>query len=104
LAVIIRTQGGTQLVNADAAILGLPIQLTAGVNIVTIRIAAVHLTPGVYSVGLWLAGSIARATVIDHVESAFDIEVVSDGSLGFGASSRWDGVVATRFEVISGGR
>ena len=36
--------------------------------------------------------------------AAFDIEVVSDGSLGFGASTRWDGVVATRFEVIQGGR
>jgi ABC-type polysaccharide/polyol phosphate transport system ATPase subunit len=104
LAVVIRTQGGTKLVNADSATLGLPVQLAAGANIVTIRIAALHLTPGVYSVGLWLAGSIARATLIDYVETAFDIEVVPDGSLGFGVSSRWDGAVATRFEVITGGR
>ena len=47
---------------------------------------------------------VAAATLIDHVESAFDMEVVSDGSLGFGASTRWDGVVATSFEVITDGR
>ena len=101
LAVVIRTQGGTKLINTDSATLGVPVHLAAGANVVTIRIAALHLNPGVYTVGLWLAGSIAKATLIDHVESAFDIEVVSDGSLGFGATTRWDGAVATRFEVIS---
>ena len=39
-----------------------------------------------------------------NVEAAFDIEVVSDGSLGFGASTPWDGAVATRFEVFQSGR
>lgn len=100
LAVVIRTQGGTKLVNADTAALGVPVHFSAGANVVTIRIAALPLNPGVYTVGLWLAGSIAKATLIDHVESAFDMEVASDGSHGFGATTRWDGVVATRFEVI----
>jgi homopolymeric O-antigen transport system ATP-binding protein len=103
LAVVIRTQGGTKLVNTDSASLGVAVHLTTGRNTVTIRIATLNLNPGVYSVGLWLAGSIAKATLIDHVESAFDIEVIPDGSLGFGVSSRWDGAVATRFEVSAVG-
>jgi len=102
LAVVIRSQGGTKLVNTDTASQGIPLHLSEGVNLVTIRIAALNLNPGVYTVGLWLAGSIAAATLIDHVESAFDMEVVSDGSLGFGATPRWGGAVATRFEVIQG--
>jgi ABC-type thiamin/hydroxymethylpyrimidine transport system permease subunit len=92
------------LVDANTASQGVPVYLKQGSNAVTIRIAALNLNPGVYTVGLWLAGSIAAATLIDHVEAAFDIEVVSDGSLGFGASGRWGGVVATRFEVIQGER
>jgi lipopolysaccharide transport system ATP-binding protein len=102
LAVVIRSQGGTKLVNTDTASQGIPLHFSEGVNLVTIRIAALNLNPGVYTVGLWLAGSIAAATLIDHVESAFDMEVVSDGSLGFGATPRWGGAVATRFEVIQG--
>jgi homopolymeric O-antigen transport system ATP-binding protein len=104
VAVVIRTQSGTKLVNTDSASLGIPVHLTAGRNVMTIRIATLNLNPGVYTVGLWLASSIARATLIDHVESAFDIEVVPDSSLGFGASTRWDGAVATRFEVSPVGR
>jgi ABC-type polysaccharide/polyol phosphate transport system ATPase subunit len=104
LAVVIRSHSGTKLVDTNTASQGVPVFLKKGSNAVTIRIAALNLNPGVYTVGLWLAGSIAAATLIDHVEAAFDIEVVSDGSLGFGASTRWDGVVATRFEVIQGER
>jgi lipopolysaccharide transport system ATP-binding protein len=103
LAVVIRTQGGTKLINTDSAALGIPVHLEAGRNVLTIRIAALNLNPGVYSVGLWLAGSIAKATLMDHVESAFDIEVVPGAARGFGVSTRWDGAVATRFEVIPGG-
>ena len=103
LAVVIRSQGGTKLVNTDTASQGIPVHLREGVNLVTIRIPALSLNPGVYTVGLWLSGSIAAATLIDHVESAFDMEVVADGSLGFGATTRWDGAVATRFEVIQDG-
>jgi lipopolysaccharide transport system ATP-binding protein len=103
LAVAIRSQGGAKLVNADTALQGVPVNLRKGMNRVTIRIAALNLNPGVYTVGLWLAGSVAAATLIDHVEAAFDMEVVSSESLGFGATIR-DGVVATRFEVIPDGR
>lgn len=104
LAAVIRSYSGTKLVDTNTAAQGVSVHLKKGRNALTIRIAALNLNPGVYTVGLWLAGSIAAATLIDHVEAAFDIEVVPDGSLGFGASTRWDGVVATRFEVIQGGR
>ena len=102
LAVVIRSQGGTRLVSADTASQEIPLHLGKGLNLVTLRITALNLNPGVYTVGLWLAGSVPAATLIDHVEAAFDMEVVSDGALGFGATFR-DGVVATRFEVIQGG-
>src|SRR2546426_922928 len=39
LAVVIRSQGGTKLVNTDTASQGIPLQLKAGMNLVTIRIA-----------------------------------------------------------------
>jgi lipopolysaccharide transport system ATP-binding protein len=104
LAVVIRSYSGTKLVDTNIASRGISVPLRAGHNTVTFRIAALNLNPGVYSVGLWMAGSVSWASVMDHVESAFDIEVVSDGSLGFGTSSRYDGLVATQFEVIDDGR
>ena len=78
--------------------------LRAGRNTVTFRIASLNLNPAIYSVGLWMAGSVSWVSVIDHVEAAFDIEVVSGRSRGFGISSRFDGFVATDFEVTHDGR
>ena len=99
LAVVIRSTSGTKLVDTNIASQGLSVPLRAGLNTVTFRIAALNLNPGVYSVGLGMAGSVSWASVIDHVDSAFDLEVISDRSRGFGLSSRFDGLVATAFEV-----
>jgi lipopolysaccharide transport system ATP-binding protein len=104
LAVVIRSYSGTKLVDTNIASRGISVPLRTGRNTVTFRIASLNLNPGVYSVDLWMAGSVSWASVMDHVESAFDIEVVSDASLGFGTSSRFDGLVATQFEVIHDGR
>jgi hypothetical protein len=56
------------------------------------------LNPGVYVAGVWLADAMGQA--IDHVESAFDLEVVPHGASGLGATPGSHGLVATRFEVV----
>jgi ABC-type polysaccharide/polyol phosphate transport system ATPase subunit len=55
--------------------------------------------PGTYGVGLRLAHD-ATAEVLDHVESAFELEVKADPGCGPGASSRSGGVVACDFQLV----
>jgi lipopolysaccharide transport system ATP-binding protein len=55
------------------------IHLREGRNLVRLRIENLYLNPGVYRLDLWLANpphARARNSVYDHIESAFEIEVV----------------------------
>jgi lipopolysaccharide transport system ATP-binding protein len=78
LAVFLSSQLGTKLINADTVLLGQVIRLRKGSNKVRLRIEKLHLNPGVYRVGLWLADPISsRAnSAYDYIESAFEIEVI----------------------------
>jgi lipopolysaccharide transport system ATP-binding protein len=99
LGVTVYDQNGTKLVNADTLSLGQVLKLEKGQNIVTLNIEALHLRPGVYRVGLWLADPIARQ-VFDYVESAFGLEVADLQGLGLGRKTTGpDGVVTCRFSV-----
>jgi lipopolysaccharide transport system ATP-binding protein len=103
LAATLYSANGTKLVNADTSASGQVLRLERGRNDVVLRIEALHLNPGTYPVGLWLATNGSR-TVLDHVESAFELRVEQDGSAGFGATPASDGHVPCRFHAHVGGR
>jgi lipopolysaccharide transport system ATP-binding protein len=78
LAVFLCSQLGTKLVNADTVLRGQVIELRQGSNQVKLKIENLHLNPGIYRLGLWLADPISsRAnSAYDYLESAFEIEVM----------------------------
>jgi len=98
LAVLLSTKTGTKLINADTISQGATVRLSEGRTTVRVRINKIHLNPGVYAVGLWLSRS--PGEVLDHVPSAFDIEVVSSESRGFGARPLFDGIVPCSFQIL----
>jgi hypothetical protein len=98
LAITIYDQHGTKLINADSVSLGQVIDLHAGQNTVRLRIAALYLVPGVYTLGWWLADTFGA--IYDFVEAAINIEVVEFEPNPFGAQPVSDGTVACRFEYL----
>jgi lipopolysaccharide transport system ATP-binding protein len=95
LTVTIRDHQGTRLVSADALATRRSIQLHAGKNRVRMTIRALHLLPGEYVVGLWLADTIGE--VMDSLEAAFTMRVVDVASSGAGLGP--DGVVTCDVDV-----
>ena len=97
LAVTIYNQLGTKLVNADTHAIEQPVRLRPGRNEVRIRIDQLWLNPGVYR--LWaLAGRPRwKRGPIDHLETAFEIEVFALESDRIGLTS--EAVVACTFTV-----
>ena len=90
LAVFLTEQYGTKVVNADTLHVDRTITLRQGLNRVKLRIHALHLMPGVYRLGLWMADPVQAQWVsgaYDYIESAFEIEVVKheDAASGTGA-------------------
>jgi lipopolysaccharide transport system ATP-binding protein len=80
LSVSLSERYGTMAINADTVQIDRPVSLAAGRNLVRLRIAALHLTPGSYWVNLWLSDPIRGHSGDGHydfVESAFEMEVVS---------------------------
>ena len=100
LAVFLCDQFGTKVLNADTLHIHRTVSLREGRNVLELGIAAVHLTPGFYRVGLWLADPVqARATTdaaCDFVESAFEIEVVQPESAPMAGTGA---LVACEFDV-----
>lgn len=101
LAVTIYNNLGTKLVNADTVSLGQSISLDRGQNIFKIRIEKLHLNPGFYVVGFWLADTRGN-TALDFIEATFDIEVVDVASEGFGAKRSADSAVTCEFSLSTG--
>ena len=63
---------------------------------VVLKIRRLHLKPGCYPVGLWLAHE--RKEVLDSIESAFEIEVTNE-DYNLGSNILDDGVVTCDFNV-----
>lgn len=103
LAVFLSSRRGTKLVNANTVSLGRVLHLHKGSNRIKLRIEALHLMPGVYRVGLWLADPIRSGTnsAYDYVESAFDLEVVRPASGPFLPDP--NGLVPCFFDVVETG-
>jgi lipopolysaccharide transport system ATP-binding protein len=90
LAVFLTEKYGTMVINADTVQIDRAVSLKRGRNIVSLRMNAVHLTPGFYRVGLWLSDPIkgqSEGGQYDFVESAFEIEVLNaDPSVAYVAT------------------
>ena len=96
VAVTIFDQYGTKLVNADSVSLGKSVELDRGRNQLTFRIDRLHLNPGVYIVGLWMAKT--SGNVLDQIYSAIRIDVVDLEENEFGM--RIDGAVTCDFQLV----
>ena len=97
LAVVIWSPGGMKLVNADTLSIGRRLQLGDGTSRVTLRIAELHLNPGTYRLGLWLAN---LEEPYDYIESALSFEVAPSSEADLGVTPRKDGLIPCRFEVV----
>jgi lipopolysaccharide transport system ATP-binding protein len=98
LAVTLSDVHGTKLVNADTIALGHTLRLEPGEHRLALRIPELHLNPGVYGMGFWLAGPLGA--IHDHVRPGFDLEVVALQSPGLGRTPSDDGLVTCRLEVL----
>ena len=82
LAVTLYDMQGTKLVNADTMALGRTLRLEPGTHRLALRIPELHLNPGVYQMGFWLAGPLGA--IYDYVPVGFEVEVVALQSPGLG--------------------
>jgi ABC-type polysaccharide/polyol phosphate transport system ATPase subunit len=94
LAVTVNDEHGTVLVNADSVELGVSADLRLGSTLFEVQIEALHLKPGTYVIGLWLAEA-THEPVYDYIRAACPLEVIDLQDTGLG--SRTIGVVSTRF-------
>ena len=98
VAVTFYTLEGIKLVNADTISLGRVVDLPEGRSEVQLRIKQLHLNPGPYLVGLYLADPLG--VVFDHIESAFEVTVAEVESHRFGRRPVQDGSVFCDFEFL----
>jgi lipopolysaccharide transport system ATP-binding protein len=89
---------GTKLVNADTIALGRTLRLDPGEHQLTLRIAELHLNPGVYQMGFWVAGTLGA--IHDFVPTGFEVEVAALRAPGLGRAASDDGVVTCRLELL----
>jgi hypothetical protein len=99
LAVFLTDPFGTKVLNADTLHVGRTVLLERTRNVIRLRIRALHLMPGFYRVGLWLADPVHAQSVsgaFDYVESAFEIEVARPDSA---TEAGTGGLVTCEFDV-----
>ena len=98
LAVTLYDLQGTKLVNADTIGVGRTLRLGPGTHRITLRIPEVHLNPGVYRLGFWLAGPLGA--VHDFIPNGPEVEVVALQVPGLGRTPADDGLVTCRLELL----
>jgi lipopolysaccharide transport system ATP-binding protein len=98
LAVTLYDMQGMKLVNADTVIVDRTLRLEPGTHRITLRIPELHLNPGVYQMGFWMAGPLGA--VYDFILSGCELEVVAWQTPGAGRSRADDGVVTCRLELL----
>jgi ABC-type molybdate transport system ATPase subunit len=99
VAVTLRDQLGTRLVNADSVAIGQSVRVAQGRTQVTIDIRALHLSPGTYVVGWWIADPLGM--VYDFVERALHLEVVDVTPPGLGVRPTSNGLVPCDFTIFA---
>lgn len=88
-------QNGTKLVNTNIEYLERVLKLNPGENQIKVTIKELHLTPGIYTIGLWAAD--ASGDIYEHLPEAVKVEVVNQGSEWFG--TKGDGLVTCNFDI-----
>ena len=96
LAVTLYDPYGVKLVNADTLSLGRAIELKGGTNEVRLTIERLHLNPGSYTVGLWLAN---LGNVFDRLDGALTVEVADLAEENLGGRAWSDGLVTSPFTI-----
>lgn len=99
IAVVIFDRYGTKLVNADTMSYGKAIDLRQGQNNLKLKIDQLHLNPGMYSIGLWVADP--PSEIYDYIPSAAMIEVVETEADNIRVQA--DGVIPVKFHVEEAG-
>jgi lipopolysaccharide transport system ATP-binding protein len=102
LAVTMSHQSGLPLVNMDTLAVGQEVFLKKGSNRLILKINELHLTPGIYIVGLWLHKTGIRGKPVDHIEHAGEMEIVSTTSETYGISTL--GCVTSDFAFLESSR
>ncbi len=98
LAVILYDRSGTKLVNMDSISLDRSFGLKSGRNRMRFVLKQLHLNPGSYVLGLWLAGR--APSVLDYIDTAVEIEVRQHPDRAAYRRPTSDGVVTNVFEVL----
>jgi homopolymeric O-antigen transport system ATP-binding protein len=98
VAVTFYSLDGAKLVNADTISLGKVVELTAGRSEIRLRINQLHLNPGNYVLGLYLASP--HGLVFDHIQSTCEVAVVEIETRKLGQRPVYDGSVCCDFDVI----
>ncbi|HRN66654.1 MAG TPA: ABC transporter ATP-binding protein [Promineifilum sp.] len=96
MAITVFTPNGTMLVNADTISQGKTFNLREGRTRVQFVVYALHLSPGTYNLGLWLANH--PGIIHDRVPTAIQFEVVEYGQNNQ-PGVRVDGLVPCSFKV-----
>ena len=100
VAVILYDLQGTKLVNADSVVIGRTLRLEPGTHHLNVRVPELHLNPGVYRMGFWLAGPFD--TAYDYIPTGVEVEVVAWRAPGLGKAVVDDGLVTCRVELLDG--
>ncbi len=104
IAVVIYNLNGTKLVNTDTVSLGQVINLQQGRNIIKLKIKELHLNPGIYVTGLWIADPIiansSSGAPFDFIDCAFNIKVVNFEYEKAGMRPSADGIITCKFEIL----
>jgi hypothetical protein len=95
VAIVIFDRYGTKLINADTLSYRKTIRLKEGKNKIIFRINQLHLNPGMYTIGLWVADP--PSEVYDYISSAAIIEVVETEKERFRIKA--DGLVPVTFQI-----
>ncbi|MBY0524709.1 MAG: ABC transporter ATP-binding protein [Gemmataceae bacterium] len=96
LAAILSDRAGNRLILADTLLRGQSVSLRRGRNAFTIRIEQMHLNPGEYVLGLYLANS---NSIIDFIESAAPIDVLEHPTRAAVERPQGDGLVSCSVSV-----
>lgn len=97
VAVTLYDLSGFKLVNADTLTLDRRFELPVGESAVRFFIRGLHLNPGRYRLGLWLARH--PHGVLDLIPAAGELEVFTEPERPLGPRPNSDGVVRCEFDV-----
>jgi lipopolysaccharide transport system ATP-binding protein len=89
---------GTKLVNADTVATGHVLQLRPGEHVVRISIESLHLNPGSYTMGFWLADPMGD--VFHHSLAALRVVVVDGPGRVWDAAVRGEGSVTCHLRDV----